>query len=351
VFLVVALFALMAVGLYAQTEADFGVYKSKDGKSVIIEEYNGKATAVNIPAKIQNLPVTEIGEEAFSKKSSITSVTIPSGVTSIGVGAFNNCNSLTNVTIPSSVKTIGSRAFYACTKLTSITIPASVTIIENSVFSDCYGLTSITIPASVTKISSEAFNFCRELTSVTFGGTIPSSGFHANAFKMLGDIRDKYLAAGGGAGTYTRPAGGETWTKGGSTAAVPAYDGTPGLEFKLNSDGKSYSVSGGTAARPGGKETIVIPATYNNLPVTTVPNSAFREGIMVTSLTIPASVTVIDTLGFTSCVGLKSVTFGGANTRFGGAEFPDGVDLLNKYKAGGAGTYTRDSQSKTWTKK
>jgi len=62
VFLALALFALMAVGLYAQTEADFTVKKSADGKSVMIDEYNGKATAVNIPAKIQNLPVTSIGD-------------------------------------------------------------------------------------------------------------------------------------------------------------------------------------------------------------------------------------------------------------------------------------------------
>jgi len=348
VFVAVALFALMAVGVYAQTEADFDVVKSKDGKSITIDEYMGKATVVNIPAKIQNLPVTEIGRSAFEGNRSITSVTIPNGVTSIGNNAFKNCNSLTNVTIPSSVKSIGSSAFYGCTKLTSITIPTSVTSIEDSVFSDCYGLTSITIPASVTKISSDAFNFCRELTSVTFGGSIPASGFHANAFNRLGDLRNKYIA--GGAGTYTRPAGGETWTKGGSAAAAPAYDGTPGLEFKLTSDGKGYRVSGGAAASSG-KETIVIPATYNNLPVTTIDSLAFNAPFVV-NLTIPASVTYIDFSAFAPCSILKSITFGGANTRFDTTVFKNGgSDIVNKYKAGGAGTYTLGSDGKTWTKK
>jgi hypothetical protein len=305
VFLVVALFALMAVGVYAQTEADFDVVKSKDGKSITIDEYKGKATAVNIPAKIQNLPVTEIGNTAFSNNSSITSVTIPNGVTSIGSNAFDLCNQLTN----------------------------------------------ITIPASVTKISANAFRFCTKLTSVTFGGSIPSSGFHANAFNGLGDIRDKYLAAGGGAGTYTRPNGeSTTWTKGGSATVAPAA-GTPGLAFKLKSDGKSYSVNKGTLS-PMSEANVVIPDTYNNLPITTIESMAFDGCVSIRGVTIPASVTLIDASAFGSCISLNSVTFGGANTSFDSSVFDKGGgDLFQKYKAGGAGTYTRASGGTTWTKK
>ena len=106
VFLVLALFALMAVGVYAQTEADFTVKKSADGKSITITKYKGTATAVNIPAKIQNLPVTEIGNGAFSTNKSITSVTIPGGVTSIGYLAFEKCEKLTSVVIPDSVTSV-----------------------------------------------------------------------------------------------------------------------------------------------------------------------------------------------------------------------------------------------------
>jgi len=70
-FLAAALFALMAVGLYAQTAADFDVKKSADGKSVTITKYKGSVTAVNIPTHIQTLPVTEIG--GFSHNDKITS--------------------------------------------------------------------------------------------------------------------------------------------------------------------------------------------------------------------------------------------------------------------------------------
>jgi len=347
VFLALALFALMAVGLYAQTEADFDVSKSADGKSVTITKYKGKATTVNIPAKIQNLPVTEIGPRAFRKNLNITSVTIPNGVTSIGEEAFGDCNFLDSVTIPNGVTSIGKRAF-------SIT-----------------SLASITIPNSVISIGEDAF-LDSSLTSVTFQGTLPSSGFKADAFSGLGDIRDKFYATDktkGTAGTYTRPNGTSTaWTKGGSATSAPAAAGTAGLEFALTSDGKGYKVSKGT----GADGDVVIPSSYNNLPVTEIANSAFDSSTSIKSVIIPDSVTKIGAMAFNKCVFIKSVTigsgvkeigktaftncstlnsvtFGGANTVFGVTEFPEGSDLLTKYKAGGEGTYTKSGS--TWTKK
>jgi len=366
VFLAVALFALMAVGLYAQTEADFDVSKSADGKSVSITKYNGKATTVNIPAKIQNLPVTSV--RGFKDNTSITSVTIPNGVTSIGGNAFNGCTSLasvtipngvtsigdsafkstsiTSITIPNSVTSIGNMSFAICRKLTNVVIPNSVTSIDIQAFDTCDSLTSVTIGSGVKSIEERVFNNCRSLTSVTFVGSIPTSGFDNSAFP--GDIRAKYLAAGGGAGTYTRPNGESfVWTKGGSANAVPAA-GTPELVFKLKSDGKSYIVS---KQRSLSDIPVVIPATYNNLPVTTIANMAFSECVFISNVTIPASVTMIELNAFYDCIGLRSVTFGGAKTTFGWDDFPSGKDLRTKYEAGGAGTYTRTANGTTWTKK
>ena len=60
--------------------------------------------------------VTTIGEYAFCKCSSLTSVTIPNSVTSIGGEAFWGCSGLTSVTIPNSVTTIGKNAFSWCDK-------------------------------------------------------------------------------------------------------------------------------------------------------------------------------------------------------------------------------------------
>ena len=97
-----------------------------------------------------------------AKKSNYT---IPNSVTTIGDWAFVRCDSLTSINIPNSVTTIGKGAFSHCDSLTSINIPNSVTTIGNFAFSHCDSLTSINIPNSVTTIKDEAFRGCENLPS------------------------------------------------------------------------------------------------------------------------------------------------------------------------------------------
>ncbi len=60
--------------------------------------------------------VTSIGNWAFSRCNSLTSVTIGDSVTSIGYYAFSECDSLTSVSLGDSVASIGESAFSSCTK-------------------------------------------------------------------------------------------------------------------------------------------------------------------------------------------------------------------------------------------
>ncbi|HCE26349.1 MAG TPA: hypothetical protein DEQ78_03590 [Ruminococcaceae bacterium] len=131
-----------------------GVLYNKDKTTIICYPAGKKGNNYKIPDG-----VTEIGSIAFSRCSSLTSITIPDSVTCIGDSAFNGCTSLTRVTIPNSVTKIGWNAFSGCTSLTSITIPNSVISIDWYAFMGCTSLKSITIPNSVTSIGKNAFGY------------------------------------------------------------------------------------------------------------------------------------------------------------------------------------------------
>ena len=131
-----------------------------------LKKYKGNKAEVVIPDG-----VTSIGESAFEKCETITTVIIPNSVTSIGDVAFFGCTMLNVVKIPNSVTSIGIGAFAYCKRLSGITIPDSVTSINGRAFHYCYSLTSITIPASVEKIGLGAFERCEKLSSANFKDT------------------------------------------------------------------------------------------------------------------------------------------------------------------------------------
>ena len=77
-----------------------------------------------------------------------------------------------------------------------------------------------------------------------------------------------------------------------------------GLEFTLNPDGKSYSVTGiGTYKGTN----VVIPEMHDGLPVVAIGKDAFSNNKDITSVVIPSSVTVIGENAFKNCDGIVEV--------------------------------------------
>ena len=120
----------------------------------------------SIDGNLYNKDCTILIQYAIGKTAA--SFVIPDSVTSIGDYAFFKCSSLTSVTIGDSVTSIGNDAFFSCSSLTSVTIGDSVTSIGNDAFFSCSSLTNVTIPDSVTSIGHSVFYGCSSLTSVTF---------------------------------------------------------------------------------------------------------------------------------------------------------------------------------------
>ncbi len=96
---------------------DFEYIKENGG--ITITKYTGKNTTVQIPNKIEQLPVLKIGENAFAD-TKVKSVTLPSSCVEIDWFAFYGCYALSTIYISSSVKTIGYGAFDACSKALTV---------------------------------------------------------------------------------------------------------------------------------------------------------------------------------------------------------------------------------------
>ena len=179
VLMVVSLVPISALADKSNTDVAYAV----EGGNIYLDKATGtitdcdyRVTEAIIPAEIDGVKVTSIGEWAFRNCTKLTSIEIPNSVTSIGYNAFGGCTSLASINIPNSVTSIGGSAFQGCTSLASIDIPNSVTSIGNYAFDGCTSLTSVTIPNSVTSIGECVFRSCTSLTSATIPNSVTLIG-------------------------------------------------------------------------------------------------------------------------------------------------------------------------------
>ena len=261
---------------------------------------DGSRRDVIIPSTYKGLPVTSIGNDAFYKCTSLTSIEIPSSVTSIGEYAFAGCRSLTSIEIPSSVTSIGDGAFADCTSLTSIEIPSSVTSIGEYTFYGCKSLTSVVIPSSVTSIGDDAFYYCTSLTSIEIPSSVTSIDDRAfDGCKSL----TIYCEA------ESKPSGwGYSWNS--NRPVVWGYDAR---NLKII-DGVHYYIKDGSAmvtGRNANVTNVTILSTIENngytYSVTNIGYGAFDGYTSLTSVVIPSSVTSIGDRVFSSCTSLASI--------------------------------------------
>lgn len=217
-------------------------------------------------------------------------------VTSIGwFGAKGRSNEVvTSVTIPDSVTSIGYGAFLWCTNLSSITIPDSVTSIGEKAFFQT-SITSINISKNVTFMGTDLAGK---------GGIIEGERLryinvdHNNpVYTQIDDVlfnkKEKQL--------HTYPSGKEN-----ETYVIP--DGILSIAERAF----YYSLL----------SSITIPNT-----VTSIGEYAFQSCYYLTSLTIPNSVTSIGSLAFNDCSSLESVVIPGSVTSIGDGAFQGLYDL------------------------
>ena len=130
--------------------------------------FAGSPTAtVNIPAEVDDLPVTIIGENAFYRQTGITSLTLPSGLETIEEAAFDGCSGITAVNIPKTVESIGfvaMRDMEACTSLTFESGGTSLLWVGQACFDSVGHEGVLTLPSRIEGFGPGAFQAANKIT-------------------------------------------------------------------------------------------------------------------------------------------------------------------------------------------
>ena len=311
----------MGTNLEYATYDDSVNYVISDG---VLTGYNGKRSVLDIPEG-----VTQIADNCFKNRTSITSVTMPESLKSIGQSAFEGCSNLRSVNFNdalesignyafsscsrlvsavfgSKLETIGSGCFYNCYSLCSVLLPEIIESIDYSTFAGCTSLESIVIPDSVTRIASSAFSNCTSLASVTLSRSLESMGSQAFAYctaltsieipKSLNEV------------------------DGSATGAFLKCSNLNNVTFE---DGAT-EIAGWLFAGCDGLTEISIPDT-----VTIIEDYAFYKCENLQKVIIPDSVTKISYDAFNGCTSLESIVIPDSVTRIASSAFSNCTSLAS----------------------
>ncbi len=178
-------FACLAVSAVTLFPVGDWVYeKINNNTEFEVYDYKGDSESVFVPYTHNRLPITSVGEYAFSGDEYLKKITISKNVNTVSQCAFFNCTSLNTVVFQTdsvtsieagafvgcealytinledtSIKTVCADTFLNCNSLSEVILPESVLTIERGAFSYCDNLYKIVIPESVTAIDSTAFEY------------------------------------------------------------------------------------------------------------------------------------------------------------------------------------------------
>jgi len=320
---------------------------------------------------------TKIRSRAFYFYDDLHSLTIPATITiienrldiydnnftSISVAEGNpvydsreNCNAIIetatntlvlgckNTNIPSTVTAIGERAFRNCADLTSIKFPDNLVSIGELAFEET-GLISVELPARLSSIGFKAF-VCNKLVSVVSRIENPFNFEDETKFSAYDYYNNGYYNHSSNATLYVPAGTSEEYKKmGWAVQFAKIVEGEPGEVFKES--GSVYQAQSENTVAVMASDVVeteyVIPEKVNHdgtdYTVTAIDNNAFKDNTVLTTVTIPETVSAIGDGAFAGCSSLSAIyayaaepallTTAASKTRATASSVFEGVDKEN----------------------
>ena len=333
---------------------EFEYDSTLDGNYIArLVKYKGYSESVSVPTVIftdsVEYTVIYVNKEAFSENKDIKTVKLPTTLKGFGDRVFKNCTALESIVIPDSVDRISESMFYGCSRLKSVGFSPSMVYIMNGAFEKS-GLEFVALPKTVTSIYDFAFADCENLKQVY----IPEAVVKNETYAFVGCTNATiYCAAASQPETWK-----DMWNEDGSTVvwghSVPA-DSTLELKFATKSDGTA-AVTECLSESSSVEVPIMVMVDSSDYFVTSITGQPFFncrnlssinvdsenkifasvDGVLYNkektklivcppkktgTVTIPNTVTSIETMAFTGCEDLQSVEIPNSVTEIGGWAF------------------------------
>jgi hypothetical protein len=315
------------IGYYQDPSNEVSYYIYDNG-TCAVASYYGDATSLEIPAGITyegtDYTVTALGNGAFSGRTELESISLPSTITTIDSWAFQSCYALESIDLPSGVKFIGEGAFNLCKALKSIVFPDNLTSLGETVFANCTSLQTVTLGSGLQNMGSYPFVSDEAITTViskaTTAPTAPAgifdSSVYSTAILYIPDSDESYES-------YTTSLYWMSFKN--IVRGIPEIDDTAGgyeeatfydepscLWYHSSTDGTCEVIRTSTCYDLTNVE-IPVTVTYNDLDyrVASIAAETFKRCSILQTLTInmgPEGETINDS-AFTRCSNLTTITF------------------------------------------
>jgi len=280
-----------------------------DPETGAVVDCDTSVTSAVIPAQIDGVAVTALGQLAFYDCDQLTSISVASETLAVKAGAFRDCYALSEVEFSGVVTEIGNYAFDSCDELSSLSIRGNDLVIGKYAFQYCYALTEVKLDGTVKQFGEGAFYCCSKLASMEIPEGVTALGSYA--FGVCSKLTEIHLPA------SLKTMGTDVF---GACSRLQRFTVAEGnTSFYVDEFGVLYNA----------EKTVLIeypvasPLTsYTVLDgVTTIPDSAFDTAEMLEHVTLPEGLTSIGQYAFCQCYTLKSISLPSTLKRIGGDAF------------------------------